>query len=62
MDQVKTRMCSLSVAVSTYLCSYINVVGSEKQVNARKLLKQLTVPINPDSTNIKYTERYVNTD
>ena len=59
MSQVKTRMCSLSVAVSTYLCSYINVVSAEKQIKARLLLKQLTVPILPEASNINYAERFV---
>ncbi len=58
MDNVKGKMCSLPVVVSTALCSYINLLEDEARRKPLNILQQLMKMVPHDPNNQYYAERW----
>ena len=59
MDNVKGKMCSLPVVVSTALCSYINLLEDEARRKPLNILQQLMKMVPHDPNNQYYAERWL---
>lgn len=57
LDNVKSKMCSLPVVVSIWLCGYISTVDSESRAKPLQMLQHISSPAPHDPGNQYYTER-----
>lgn len=57
LDKVKSRMCCLSVCVSAWLCSYINVLHHEERLKPMNMLQQFMTPLLLDASSDSAGER-----
>ena len=57
LDNVKSKMCTLPVVISAWLCSYINILHYKERLKPINMLQQFTTPLtneanqNPDIPN-----------
>ncbi|KAI0211616.1 Mediator of RNA polymerase II transcription subunit 24 [Lamellibrachia satsuma] len=57
LDNVKSKMCSLPVVVSIWLCGYISTVDSDSRAKPLLMLQHINTPAPHDPGNQYYTER-----
>ncbi|XP_054167104.1 mediator of RNA polymerase II transcription subunit 24-like [Oppia nitens] len=52
LDNVKSKMCSLPVVISAWLCSYINILHHKERLKPVNMLKQFATPLATDNINL----------